>query len=194
MATRIYTRSGDSGDTGLFGGRRVAKDDLRVEAYGAVDELNASLGVARSLISSTDTEIDALLGKIQQDLLDVGSDLATPSDGAESAGKITIVRVKGSLATALETAIDRFEAELPALRQFLLPGGHPAAAALHLSRTICRRAERRCVTLARSTDSVEAANPEVIRYLNRLSDLLFVLARTANQRNSVQDVKRNPEV
>ncbi len=192
MATRIYTRTGDSGDTGLFGGRRVAKDDVRVEAYGDVDELNATLGVARAL--GPDPEIEALLGRIQNDLLQVGSDLATPSDGPETAGKSTIIRVSGKLATTLEAAIDRFESELPALRQFVLPGGHPVAAALHFSRTVCRRAERRCVALQRSSDSGDAANPEVIRYLNRLSDLLFVLARTANQRAGVPDVKWNPEV
>jgi cob(I)alamin adenosyltransferase len=192
MATRIYTRSGDAGDTGLFGGRRVAKSDLRVEAYGAVDELNASLGVARTSI--TDLEIDALLRQIQNDLFHVGSDLATPLDGAETKGKITIKRVSRSLAVSLETEIDRFEADLPALTQFVLPGGHPAAAALHFSRTVCRRAERRCVSLARSDEPTKQVNPEIIRYLNRLSDLLFVLARTANHRNGVPDVHWNPEV
>jgi len=192
MAARIYTRSGDNGDTGLFGGRRVSKDDLRVEAYGTVDELNASLGVARAL--GPDPEMDSLLGRIQNHLLQVGSDLATPSNGPETSGQITITRLSGSLAGALESVIDRFESELPALSQFILPGGHSLAAALHLSRTICRRAERRCVALARSTESGDAANPEVIRYLNRLSDLLFVLARSANQRNGVPDVNWSLEV
>ena len=186
MATRIYTRSGDSGETGLFGGRRVSKDNLRVEAYGAVDELNASLGVVSAL--DIDSEIGVLLNRIQNDLFQLCSDVATPEADRTRAGKTAVKRIDGSLAAGLEELIDRFEDELPPLRNFVLPGGHPSAAALHVSRTICRRAERRCVTLANNLEQGDMANPEVIRYLNRLSDLLFVLARAANKRKGVSDV------
>lgn len=193
MASRIYTRTGDSGNTGLFGGERVAKDDLRVEAYGAVDELNASLGAARAL--GFDPEIDTVLCHIQHDLFQVGADLATPEESKLDAGRRVVKRIDGTRAERLEASIDKFEAELSPLQQFVLPGGHPTAAALHISRTICRRAERRCVTLARRAEADgETANPEIVRYLNRLSDLLFVLARAANRRNSVPDVNWNSEV
>jgi len=188
MSTKIYTRTGDRGDTGLFGGRRVRKNDLRVEAYGAVDELNAVLGAARS--QEPDSEIGELLRSIQDDLLSVGADLATPNAEDEHRGKITIQRIAPQKTDALEPIIDRFESVLAPLQNFILPGGHPVASNLHLARTVCRRAERCCVTLA---DHIEQAgeqpiNAEVIRYLNRLSDLLFVMARLANHSHGVEDI------
>jgi cob(I)alamin adenosyltransferase len=182
MSTRIYTRTGDTGDTGLFGGQRVGKDDLRVEAYGTVDELNAVLGVA--LTQSQDSDLARLLTHLQNDLFALGADLATPETAGEKHGKTTIERVGEDKATALEGEIDRLEAELTPLRQFILPGGTPLAAYLHLARTVCRRAERRCVRVSHS----ETLNPEIIRYLNRLSDLLFVMARAANARQGAGDV------
>jgi cob(I)alamin adenosyltransferase len=192
MATHIYTRTGDQGDTGLFGGQRVRKDDLRVEAYGTVDELNAALGAACA--QTSDTEIASLLLHFQNDLFLLGADLATPENKDTQKGRGVIKRVEPDRVALLETWIDRFEAELPPLKQFILPGGHPLAAQLHLCRVVCRRAERRCVTLARAeTDSTgHAINPEILRYLNRLSDLLFVLARTVNHRQGVADIPWNP--
>ncbi|RMF86318.1 MAG: cob(I)yrinic acid a,c-diamide adenosyltransferase [Nitrospinota bacterium] len=170
---RIYTRSGDTGETGLFGGGRVPKDSGRVEAYGTIDELNATLGVARNFIQ--DAEIDAWLEALQRELFLLGADLATP---LTTTRKKPVSRLQASQVTALEEKIDAWQKELPPLTRFLLPGGTPGAAFLHLARTICRRAERRVVKLARE----ESINPEIIRYLNRLSDLLFVLARLCNQR------------
>ncbi len=202
MAFRIYTRTGDAGETGLFGGQRVPKDSNRVEAYGAVDELNASIGAVRASISSIASEapahlidIDALLHRIQHDLFLLGSDLATPQSSA-TAATARIARMNPQRVDALEEEIDRYEAELQPLKQFILPGGTPQAASLHVARTVCRRAERRAITLvaiARETDSEGDLNPEAIRYLNRLSDLLFVLARAANHRAGVPDVPWNPE-
>lgn len=191
MALRIYTRTGDAGETALFGGQRVSKDDLRVEAYGAVDELNAILGQAR--IHPLPTEVDVLLLAIQHALFQVGADLATPSDEPSRRGSVSIHRIMHDSAAGLEAQIDRFEAELPALRNFILPGGCPAAAALHVCRVVCRRAERRCVALARALAEAGSAelNPEILCYLNRLSDLLFVLARYANQQTGVVDVAWN---
>ncbi len=165
----IYTRTGDEGDTGLFGGRRVRKDDPRVEAYGAVDEANAAVGVCRAV--GVDPRVGALLGRIQAELLHVGADLAAP-EGAAPGG---LARVGEPQVSALEAAIDAFSAELPPLRHFVLPAGGSAAAALHVARTVVRRAERRTVALAAEA----AVNPAALRYLNRLSDLLFVLARHA---------------
>lgn len=192
MPARIYTRTGDTGETGLFGGERVGKDDLRVEAYGTVDELNAVLGAART--HGADAEIDALLLSLQNELFSLGADLATPDEEDTHKGRITIARVAPDRAIRLETLIDLYEAGLPPLTRFILPGGHPLAAALHVGRVVCRRAERRCVALARA--EAEAGrpplNPEIVRYLNRLSDLLFVLARAANHRNEVPDVVWEP--
>jgi cob(I)alamin adenosyltransferase len=182
MSTRIYTRSGDSGDTGLFGGQRVRKDDVRVEAYGTVDELNALLGVAVSV--SQDPDLARLLTHIQHDLFSLGADLATPESAGEKHGRAVVSRVDDGAATRLEHEIDRLESELAPLNRFILPGGSPLAAQLHLARTVCRRAERRCV---RVLDS-ETVNPNIVRYLNRLSDLLFVMARAANARAGVQDI------
>jgi len=157
--------------TGLFGGGRVPKDDIRVEAYGAVDELNAAVGVARA--AGLPEDLDRLSARLQEELFILGADLATPEDTA--ARNETVLRVDAAAAQALEREIDRCEEELQPLETFVLPGGHPAGAGLHLARTICRRAERRLVTLVR-----EGGAPLV--YLNRLSDLLFVMARLANAR------------
>lgn len=169
---KIYTRTGDTGETGLFAGGRVPKDGLRVEAYGAVDELNAVLGLARTVVA--DAELDAALARIQHDLFALGADLATPLNAATS----WVVRADDAMTARLEAELDRFETELPPLTRFILPGGTPAAAHLHLARTVCRRAERRVVRLAHA----EPVNQAVLRYLNRLSDWLFVAARLANHR------------
>lgn len=174
---KIYTKTGDDGETGLYGGPRVGKDHPRVEAYGSVDELNAVLGVVRT--HGPPADIDALLATIQNELFDLGAELATP-DAATRKGP----RVGPPQIAALEQAIDRYEEQLEPLRQFILPGGVAAAAALHLARTVCRRAERLVVTLARG----ESISPDVVIYLNRLSDLLFVLARATNRREGVVDV------
>jgi len=171
---RIYTRAGDGGETGLFGGGRVSKDDPRVEAYGAVDELNSLLGVSRAL--GLPPDMDALLERIQSQLFVVGADLATPVDAKAPEGRI--VRTAPDLASSLEPEIDRLESELPPLKTFILPGGAPAGASLHHARTVCRRAERRTVALGRAA-TISAG---VVPYLNRLSDLLFVMARAANHR------------
>ncbi len=179
---RIYTRTGDSGDTGLFGGQRVRKDDLRVEAYGAVDELNTVLGVAVAEIA--DADMASLARRIQHELFALGADLATPADAGETHGCATVTRISSEQVTALEAEIDRLESELPPLRQFILPGGARSAAYLHHARAVCRRAERRCVALA----DAKEINPEALRYLNRLSDLLFVMARAANARAGMEDV------
>jgi cob(I)alamin adenosyltransferase len=168
---RIYTRTGDGGETGLYGGRRVRKDDPRVQAYGGVDELNACLGLARAL--GLPAEIDGLLGRVQGELLHLGADLARPADAPDG----RIPRIGPSHTAALEAAIDAHEDRLPPLRHFILPGGSPGGAALHLCRTVCRRVERDVVRLRAGAPDV---NPEAGVYLNRLSDLLFVLARSAN--------------
>ena len=138
MPARIYTRSGDTGETGLFGGRRVSKDDLRVEAYGAVDELNAALGVART--HSPPPDLDAVLLVVQNTLFRLGADLATPQPSDERNGRVTIERIGPERAEGIENWIDHFESELPALTSFIVPGGSPAGAALHFTRTVCRRA------------------------------------------------------
>jgi cob(I)alamin adenosyltransferase len=174
--SRIYTKTGDKGDTSLGDGSRVAKDHARVAAYGTVDELNAVLGILQSSLApdgaaSAEKE---LLRQIQNDLFDVGADLCVPLSPEEKAGER--LRVQPEQASRLETAIDRLNASLAPLTSFVLPGGHPAAAWCHLARTVCRRAERDVVTLARA----EKINPAVVVYLNRLSDLLFVLARVLN--------------
>ncbi len=165
---RIYTRTGDAGETGLFSGARVQKDAARVEAYGTVDEANSFIGLLRA--EALDDDVDAVLKQVQNDLFNLGSDLATPHDGrrADAAPRIEARHV-----SALEEAIDRFDAQLPRLRHFILPAGPRSAALAHAARSVVRRAERRTVTLARD----EPISPETIRYLNRLSDLLFVVAR-----------------
>lgn len=170
---KIYTRGGDAGETSLFGGQRVPKSHLRVEAYGGVDELNSCLGLARA--HAPESPLDSVLHRLQVELFVVGADLATPP---EKAAKIQ--RVTPEMATALEGEIDTHDAELPALTNFVLPGGAPAAAALHLARTVCRRAERDCRRLADDPGHPGGFGP-LLAYLNRLSDLLFVLARRAAQ-------------
>jgi cob(I)alamin adenosyltransferase len=173
---KIYTKTGDSGQTGLFGGQRVAKDSLRVQAYGTVDECNATLGVARA--AGFDLALDAMLATVQNQLFVVGADLATPGESAN------IPRVGDEEVGQLEGWIDALEAELEPLRQFILPGGTQGAAQLHLARTTCRRAERCVVSLAEE----EPINAQLLTYLNRLSDFLFVAARVANARAGVGDV------
>lgn len=175
--SRIYTRTGDRGDTALGDGSRVPKDHPRVAAYGSVDELNAVLGLLTAGFPQL-PEIELLRG-IQNDLFDVGADLCLPGGAAESQDRTGVpppLRVRPEQAQRLESAIDRLNERLSPLRSFVLPGGTPAAAWCHLARTVCRRAERDVVTLART----EPINPEVIVFLNRLSDLLFVLSRVFN--------------
>jgi cob(I)alamin adenosyltransferase len=179
---KIYTRRGDRGETDLFGGERVGKDALRVAAYGDVDELNATIGAA--LAADADPELEEAMRGIQSALFDLGASLATP-DPAHRV-KAGVVGVGPQEVDALEALIDRLEGSLEPLRSFILPGGHPAAAAFHVARTVCRRAERAVVRLAGTRgESVEESG---LRYLNRLSDLLFVLARHENARRGVADV------
>lgn len=170
--SRIYTKTGDSGETGLGDGARVPKDSARVEAYGQVDELNAVLGLV--IASCPGSQESAFLRTIQNDLFDLGADLCIPL--AESENAKPSLRVTARQSERLEEAIDRWNEDLEPLRSFVLPGGSPLAAWLHLARTVCRRAERAVVTLMSS----ERLNGNVLIYLNRLSDLLFVLARVAN--------------
>jgi cob(I)alamin adenosyltransferase len=178
---KIYTRRGDGGETDLFAGGRVPKDDLRVEAYGAVDELLAVLGLASA--ESAQPDLRALVAELQNTLFALGSYLATPDAGRRA--KSGIAEPAQGWVDALEAAIDRAEAELTPLKRFILPGGTRGAAAFHHARVVCRRAERRCITLHRAQPLGEAA----LRYLNRLSDLLFVLARVENKRAGVADVE-----
>ncbi|HEY6109589.1 MAG TPA: cob(I)yrinic acid a,c-diamide adenosyltransferase [Gemmatimonadales bacterium] len=178
---KIYTKTGDEGETGLFGGDRVPKDHRRVAAYGDVDELNAAMGLARAT-APVDFE-DPLLQTIQRDLFTVGAELATP-DPARLAKALGGPPLGDAEVTALEQAIDRLDAGLPPLKAFILPGGAPKGAAFHVARTVCRRAERTVVGLARETP----VSPAIRRYLNRLSDLLFVLARAANARAGAGDL------
>jgi len=178
---KIYTKRGDTGETDLFGAGRVAKDASRVDAYGEVDELNACIGQA--IAAGSLAELAELLGRVQSALFDVGSFLATPS--AKIREKNGMPEVAASDLAELEAAIDRYDAELPALEAFVLPGGTPAAAAFHVARTVCRRAERRCVGLDREAP----LEGNVIRYLNRLSDLLFTLARLENHRAGVEETR-----
>ena len=179
--TRIYTRGGDKGKTSLGDGARVPKQSLRVEAYGTVDEANAAVGLARL---HTEPHADAMLGRIQNDLFDLGADLCTPESGRRGAGALRIVAAQ---VKRLETEIDAMNAELAPLESFVLPGGSPAAAYLHLARTVTRRAERLVCALAAD----EKVNPEAIKYLNRLSDHLFVLGRRLND-NGARDVLWQP--
>ena len=169
---KIYTKFGDSGETALYGGTRVGKDAPRIEAIGTVDELNAYIGYAQTLIN--DTDLSELMAQIQNHLFAVGADLATP----ETHTKAAEFRIPADFTTAMETAIDTLSEELPPLTNFILPGGCAAGAILHIARVVCRRSERRVVQLANEME----VNPEIIRSLNRLSDLLFVLARTVNCR------------
>ncbi|MGE4218426.1 MAG: cob(I)yrinic acid a,c-diamide adenosyltransferase [Alphaproteobacteria bacterium] len=168
--TRIYTGGGDKGETSLGDGARVGKDDLRVEAYGTVDEANAVIGLARLHAAGA---VDAVLARVQNDLFDLGADLCTPEDASRAAGAL---RVTAEQSARLEREIDAANADLAPLNSFVLPGGTPLAAALHHARTVVRRAERQVVALARR----EAVNVQAVVYLNRLSDLMFVLSRQAN--------------
>ena len=173
---KIYTRTGDAGDTGLFDGTRVLKSDPRVDSYGEVDELNAWLGLVRTEpMDRPDTQIMEMVEHIQRDLFGLGARLADPAK--KIAGRVTKAAVTDEDISRLEGWIDLLEAELPPLRRFILAGGSRAGAALHVARTICRRAERRIVALG-----VDTVEPELIGYINRLSDLLFVMARAANHR------------
>ncbi|GEJ55383.1 cob(I)yrinic acid a,c-diamide adenosyltransferase [Anaeromyxobacter diazotrophicus] len=176
---KIYTKTGDAGETGLFGGPRVAKDDARVEAYGAVDELNAVLGAARA--RGADADLGALLAAIQDQLFTLGAALATPPAAAKA--RAALPPLDPAWTAALEAAVDRLEGELAPLRHFVLPGGAPLAADLHVARAVCRRAERRVVALHHH----EPVAAEVLAYLNRLSDFLFVAARAANRRAGVPE-------
>jgi cob(I)alamin adenosyltransferase len=179
--TRIYTRGGDNGETSLGDGSRVPKHALRVAAYGTVDEANAAIGIARlHVIAGPDPAADAMLGAIQNDLFDLGADLCTPEDGRRAAGAL---RIAAAQVERIEHEIDAMNASLLPLDSFILPGGSPAAAYLHLARTITRRAERLVGELAAS----ERVNPEALKYLNRLSDHLFVLGRRVND-NGARDV------
>ncbi|HEY4694781.1 MAG TPA: cob(I)yrinic acid a,c-diamide adenosyltransferase [Candidatus Nanoarchaeia archaeon] len=172
---RIYTKTGDKGETSLIGGQRVKKYDQRVWTIGALDELNANLGVASSQIRNS--KINKLLEKIQNELFEVGAELADPNKAGN------YFELGPEKITDLEAEIDSFDKRLPALKNFILPGGSPAASFLHQARSVCRRAERQLSLLATSTN----INPNLVKYLNRLSDLLFVLARTANKGNKKPD-------
>lgn len=177
---KIYTKTGDDGTTGLQGGRRVQKSDLRIIAYGAVDETNSCIGVALS--ENVDSDIKDVLRTIQNELFVAGSDLSNPDLKNQSN------RATEQMVESLEKNIDRFEAELSPLTNFILPGGHKVAAHLHMARTVARRAETGVVALSKS----EQINPHCQKYLNRLSDLLFVLARVVNKRNGTSDIVWKP--
>jgi cob(I)alamin adenosyltransferase len=178
---KIYTKTGDKGDTGLFGGGRVPKDDPRVEAYGDVDELNAALGMVRAV--EIMPRIDEVIVPIQRDLFSIGALLATP-DLQKMHDHLSKAQIDENRIKSLENSIDDCDRELDPLKAFIVPGGTPKAAALHLARTICRRAERRVISLQHNTEIPQI----VIVYLNRLSDLLFTLARLANKRAGAGEV------
>jgi cob(I)alamin adenosyltransferase len=174
---RIYTRTGDKGETGLMGGARVPKDSIRVQAYGNIDELNSVLGLVRSFL--TDKELDSLIGELQSDLFIIGAELAMV-ESDENTTHITSQRI-----LELEKIIDKYQLQLPPLKAFILPGGSNAGAALHFARAVARRAERKIVTLRKS----EKVNDQLVPYINRLSDLLFVLARVVNHREQKTEVQ-----
>lgn len=177
--TRVYTRTGDDGSTGLAGNRRVPKDAARIESYGTVDELNSALGVA--LAAGLDPRLAAPLSRVQNELFHLGSDLCVPE---EDKAALPVPVIEERHVQALETLLDELTDDLGPLANFILPGGSQGAALLHVARTVCRRAERHLVTLARQ----EPIGPHVLPYLNRLSDLLFVMARWENHRRGVPDV------
>ena len=186
---KIYTKTGDTGLTGLFGGQRVSKDDVRIESYGTIDEVNACLGAAVSVVA--DEEIRSILLRVQNELFIVGGDLATPLPGSpegegpdsESASVAAVPRVEAAMTLRLESEIDRFSDELGPLTHFILPGGSTAGALIHQARCICRRAERLVVQLQR----VEPLNEQMLPYVNRLSDHLFELARLVNRRMGIPE-------
>jgi cob(I)alamin adenosyltransferase len=173
--SRLYTRTGDRGLTALFGGRRVSKDHPRVAAYGAVDELSSVLGVAATFVRQR--AVAGILEAVQNELFNVGAELASDKPVRRGKARAGVFRLEAARVASLERLIDEYDAKVPPLRTFVLPGGTTAAAFLHLGRTACRRAERAVVTLA----GRETVNPAIIAYLNRLADLLFVLARYANK-------------
>jgi cob(I)alamin adenosyltransferase len=175
VLSKIYTRTGDDGTTALGSGKRVAKFDLRVEAYGTLDETNAVIGLARLHTSETDPELDAMLARIQNDLFDLGADLCFPDETKDARGRL---QMSDAQVARLEEEIDLLNRSLQPLRSFVLPGGTPAAAFLHLARTVSRRAERLMVALASRSD--EPVSGPGLRYVNRLSDFLFVASRYAN--------------
>ena len=177
---RIYTKTGDSGETSFFDNTRVSKADARVDAYGDVDELNACLGAARA--AGVGSDLASSLESIQQNLFALGARLADPS--ARIAERVTKTAITAAAVERLEQLIDRLDTETPRLRSFILPGGSPGGALLHLARTVCRRAERRVVALG-----PEAVDPVLVVYLNRLSDLLFVMARAVTHRAGVPEVE-----
>ena len=183
--TKVYTRSGDDGTTGLGGGERVPKDSRRIAAFGTVDELNSQLGVARS--SGLDPKLDSALATIQNELFHLGSDLCVLE---EDKARLPVPKIEARHVEALEKLIDGLSAEIPPLENFLLPGGTPGASALHVARTVCRRAEREGVALSRE----EAVGPFVVSYLNRLSDALFVMARYENRRRGEPEPLWNSRV
>ena len=182
---KIYTRTGDDGMTGLVDGSRLSKSDVRVSAYGDVDETNAVIGLVRLHLS--DDGLDAMLSRIQNDLFDLGADLATPLPAKDEEDSEYALRMSADQATRLETELDQLNDDLSPLDSFVLPGGSPAAAYLHQARTVCRRAERGCVALMKSTP----INAHALTYLNRLSDFLFVAARWCNDKGET-DVKWVP--
>lgn len=185
---KLYTRRGDDGGTDLFGGQRVSKDSLRVEAYGTVDELNAAVGVA--LVACKSDEIGSILGTVQHRLFELGADLATPRKAPEDAGgkDAPVPRIGDAQVREAEGMIDQTCAPLAPMRSFILPGGSELAARLHVARTVCRRAERLCVALQHQ----EPVGDQAVIYLNRLSDLFFALSRRANQIEGVADVPWTP--
>ncbi len=174
VLNKIYTKTGDDGETALGDGSRVAKHSMRVTAYGTVDELNATLGIAR--LEASD-EMSAHLARIQNDLFDLGADLCTPNIEKDAERPYPALRIVEAQVTRLEKEIDKMNADLEPLRSFILPGGTALSAHLHMCRTVCRRAERNCVELA----TMEAVNPMAVKYLNRLSDWFFVAGRVANE-------------
>jgi cob(I)alamin adenosyltransferase len=178
---KIYTKTGDKGETSLFGGQRVWKDNLRISAYGTVDELNSVLGISVNEIN--EKELAEVIYSIQNDLFTLGSDLASPLEKDNKA--ITIQRVSNVFVEKLEKLIDNYDSKLPPLKNFIIPGGTRGAGLLHLARTVCRRAEREVIALAK----IESINEEIKIYLNRLSDLLFVLARFENFSSNHPDIE-----
>jgi cob(I)alamin adenosyltransferase len=184
---KIYTKKGDRGETGLIGGKRISKDDPRIIAYGSIDELNSSLGLSISLLNlksiSLFSDLINVLTQIQNDLFTVGSDLADPLYNTEREREYKTPRTEEKMASYLESAIDKFETELTPITFFILPGGCIESSSLHLSRSIARRAESAVVTLSKE----QTINPTIIIYLNRLSDLLFVIARLINKRLGIED-------
>ena len=181
VLNKIYTRTGDDGTTGLGNGQRVRKDSVRVAAYGTIDETNAAIGMARVHLAGSHPEVDAKLARVQNDLFDLGAELSSPPV-ADRPRRGERLQVSAEQVKRLEADIDELNSELQPLRSFVLPGGTPAAAALHMARTICRRAERLMVTLA--ADPEEAVEDPALQYVNRLSDLLFVASRYVNDRGA----------